>query len=266
VKYIINSGWWCADKSLDTRAEFIGDDAIRSKDFHKLWYKAIDRYSSPEKIIIVDSCSPIKPDLNREDSRLEFISLNVNARHSTDHLGKFCGCVRAMQLGMNYALQCNVDYYVYIEQDALIYGEGIIEYCISKMTKPYMFGTGFGTYLTTQQSMFIIRQDAILGFLKKLNSIKQTDNEICPEEKYHIATCFGPTELLAHVNQNARKNSYYKWLNWQIYKYLRNWDELPVGYGRVRPINFGDDYFYFQHGDSEELDRYTELTGIGYNK
>lgn len=265
MKYIIGSGWWCADKVQDTRTELLGDDDIRGQKFHQLWYEAICRYTSPEKIIIVDSASPIKPKLNKDDPRLEFVSLNVNAGHSTNHLGKFCGCVRAMQLGLEYTLQCDADYYVYVEQDALIYGEGIIEHCINQMVKPYMFGTGIGTPLRSQQSLFIIRKDGILPFLQKLNKLKQTDNEICPEEKFHLVSSHGPVGLLAKFSQHSKNNKLYAWLNWQCFKYLRNWQNLPIGFGRVKPIDFDAPYFYFQHGCKEELNEYLELTGIEWS-
>lgn len=262
MKYIIGSGWWCADKTIDTRAELLGDDEIRGQKFHQLWYEAINKYTSPEKIIIVDSCSPLKPTLNKDDARLEFVSLNVNARHSTDHIGKFCGCVRAMQLGLEYTLKCEAEYYVYIEQDALIYGKGIIEHCINQMNKPYMFGTGIGTPLRSQQSLFIIRRDGILPFLQKLNKLKQTDNEICPEEKFHLVASKGPISLLAYISQHAKSNKLCGWLNWQCYKYLRNWEDLPIGTGRVRPLDFQAPYFYFQHGAKKELESYLELSGM----
>jgi hypothetical protein len=37
---------------------------------------------------------------------------------------------------------------------------------------------------------------------------------------------------------------------------------LPFGYGRVRPINFSDDIFYFQHGSVDEINAYKKLTGF----
>ncbi len=261
-KYVIGSGWWCAEKEADTRQELLGDDSIRGKEFHQLWYQSVCKYSSPTKILIVDSASPIKPDINADDPRLELLSLDVNAGHSTHHLGKFCGCVRAMQLGMMYALQCEVDYYVYVEQDALLFGEGVIEKCIEKMTTPYMFGSGEGTPLSTQQSLFVIRKDGILPFLKRLNGLSYTDNEICPEEKFHLVCSKGPVSFLGWLSFNRHKNKLAKWFYWQAFKYLRNYDYLPVGYGRARPINFDDEQFYFQHGELSDLDEYLRKTGF----
>jgi hypothetical protein len=42
----------------------------------------------------------------------------------------------------------------------------------------------------------------------------------------------------------------------------KNYAYLPFGYGRERPINFGDDVFYFQHGSADELTRYRKRTGF----
>lgn len=265
MKYIIGSGWWCAPSEDDGREALLGDDIIRGSDFHKLWYQSICKFTDPEKIIIVDSCSPIKPDINRDDDRLEFISLNLNAGHNTNHTGKYCGCVRAMEIGLLYTLMCDADYYVYVEQDALLYGKGIIEHCISSMTQPIMFGSGFGTPCRTQQSLFIMHRDEIWRFLKRLNSIPFTDKEINPEEKFHIASCMIPSYIQSRIYRNSHKNSLLKWVDWQLYKFTRRWQDLPVGYGRVRPMNMKEPFFYFQHGGRGEVNEYLDLTGFQWN-
>ena len=36
--YIIGSGWWCGDNPENEKRIIVGDDSIRGKDFHKLWY------------------------------------------------------------------------------------------------------------------------------------------------------------------------------------------------------------------------------------
>ena len=264
MSYVIGSGWWCADKSEDNRDFLHGDDVIRGKDFHKLWYASVDRFTSPDKIIIVDSCSPIRPDINRDDPRMEFVSLSLNAGHSTCHAGKYCGYVRAILLGMEYTLQCGVDYYVYVEQDALLFGEGIIEHCLSHMKKPYMFGAGEGTPQKTQQSLFIIRQDGIREFMRRLHHMKERDSEICPEVKFHIVCSKGPVRLLAEVYKHVDESALFKWLDWQFFKYLKDYDELPIGYGRSRPVNFDDEIFYFQQGEREYLDEYLRKTKFNW--
>ena len=263
--YIIGSGWWCSEPDEDTRAERIGDDGIRSEGFHDLWYQSICQTSHPQKIIIIDSNSPITPPINKQDSRIEHLRLNTNAGHSTNHTGNFCGCMRAMILGIEYAAMCDTDYYVYVEQDALLKGSGIIEYCIDKMKTPYMFGAGEGTPQPTQQSLFIIRRDGFDTFIQRLKSIKALDNKISPEEKFEIATLTKlrkTAEYLASHKIHWRQVSLKEW----IYKEYRGYDQLPIGYGRQRPINFSDKYYYFQHGENIELERYFKETNTTDNK
>jgi hypothetical protein len=261
MKYIIFSGWWCPEEGADTRDQLLGDDFIRSADFHRLWYNAIDKFTVPEKIVIVDSGSPTKPPLAEHDPRLEYLSLNHNAGHSTNHVGKYCGFTRAALIGIEYALQCDADYAVYVEQDALIYGDGIIEHCIGKMKRPFMFGHSAGTAQRIQQSLFVIKLSAARGFLDRIHAIKDRDGAVSPEEKFHIAACFGPANALAHLAKNRKKFPYTK-VDWGITSRVRNYDFLPIGFGRSRPMDFEQPYFYFQHGSQEELANFVKLAGI----
>ena len=82
-----------------------------------------------------------------------------NAGYSINHTGHLCGVVRAHLFGISYALINEVDYWVYVEQDALLYGAEIVEKCIDRMKRPYMFGSGEGTPQPTQHSLMIIRKD-----------------------------------------------------------------------------------------------------------
>lgn len=255
-KYIITSGWWCTDDK-DERLQLIGSESIRSKQFHDQWFKAIENYASPVKTYLIDSASPIKPNL-RENVQL--FSLLDNAGHSTNHKGKLCGVSRAHLLGMMLASVNEVDYWVYIEQDALIKGEGIIEQCISKMKKPYMFGSGVGTPQVIQQSLIIIKSTAIPTFIKNYYTIKATDNDISPEMKMAIAASpflmFIPVFIFKIMNKRSFLGKIFRTLFTPIFSILRGYDFLPYGYGRKRPINFDDKFYYFQHGTNSELDEY----------
>lgn len=184
IKYIIGSGWWCSDIS-DIRDVFYGDDEIRGKDFHELWKLSIDRFTNPEQIIIVDSNSPIKPSI-RDD--ITFISLNENAGHSTNHRGKFSGWMRSVLVSASYASSCDCDYYVYVEQDVLLYGNNIIERCIKEMKSSYAFGKCNDHSNSLQQSFFIIKKDKLDTFLSNLYNIKYTDFSLPPERKFSLAT------------------------------------------------------------------------------
>ncbi|MFS1501792.1 hypothetical protein BCU26_024445, partial [Vibrio splendidus] len=217
------------------------------------WYSAVNNYSEPSKIIIVDSNSPIKPSLNKTDSRIEFISLNNNAGHSTNlkHGTKFCGWSASVLLSLQYAELCDTDYYVYIEQDVLISGKGIIESIIDEMemkNEKYKFGSPGGTPQPLQQSFFIIKRDYIGCFLKKIHSIRYADDIIGPEYKFAIAV----NHLSILIPKFLFLNKYFRYL----YRKIININFINIGYGRDRPINFEDKHYYFQHATIEELNEY----------
>lgn len=254
--YIVGTGWWCTnedDKLVQKSRKFLGANLIREQDFHKFWYQSICKNTSPKKVIIVDSNSPAKPSINSNDARIEFVSLPFNAGHSTDHIGKWSGWMRAVIFGLMYAQMADADYYVYVEQDVLLQGEGIIEHCIKSMRSPYMFGSGEGTPQVLQQSFFIVHNRGIGDFLSRLSSIPITDCDLCPEDKFAIATSPILTQLsplLVRLSISKRR---------RIIGRFSNYDLLPVGFGRSRPINFNEQFFYFQHGTEEELKSYFSL-------
>ena len=269
--YIIGSGWWCdtpasnvvSGSSNDTEVredsvtgserKILGDDEIRSESFHQLWYRGVDEFTNPKKIIIVDSNSPVIPSLNPNDQRLEFVSLAENSGHSTGCKTKFCGWTKSVLVGLQYALLSEVDYFIYIEQDALIYGEGIIEHCIDNMKKPCMFGSGEGTPQPLQQSFFIIDIKFASQFIERLQKIDFMDRDLSPENKFTLATSkyFNYNNFCAKRIKSDKKKK-------RFYSGIRNFDHLPFGYGRNRPVDFDQKYFYFQHGQKSEVQRWKE--------
>ncbi len=259
MKYIICSGWWSSEPADDGRKERMGDESIRAPEFHHLWYKAIIKYTNPEKIIIIDSCSPNPPPLQKEDSRIEYIRLNTNPGHSTNHSGVYCGYTRAILLGLEYVLQCDADYFVYVEQDALIYGNGIVENCISKMEKDIMLGSGQGTPQKIQQSFFIIKKRRIREFVNRLHKIKIPDSNISPEEKFCIAANRLPVDILLFLRNSIFKTSLLKDLKYKIDNTFRDYDHVPFGYGRKRPLDLSVPFFYFQHGSRKEIREFSKL-------
>lgn len=259
-KYIITTGWWCENtNSGDNREKFNGAEDIRKVEFFDKWYKAIKKFTHAQNIVIIDSNSPIKPDIiNKEDVKM--VSLQSNAGHSTNHKGKICGVTRAHLLGMSYVLCSDVDYWVYIEQDALIFGKDIIETAISESKKGIIFGCGWKTPQPTQQSLMIIHKDYIAKFIERYLSISKNDNEISPEMKFAIASTWWARllpELAFLENKNGSRIRGY-WLRALNYAFnnFGGYDKLPFGYGRDRPIDFNDTCFYFQHGTTEELEKH----------
>lgn len=254
MTYLISSGWWCSE--VDTRQHRFGNDIIRTAQFHKLWHQSIDRYTDPTEIFIIDSASPIKPE-STTDPRLRFLSLRVNGKHATDCLNKYSGWTRAVLLGLQYALVNEYDYYIYVEQDALLYGEGIIEHAISTMTTPVMLGRGHRQPI--QQSLFIVRRDGIEKMIRAYCTLPYTDREVTPEVKFAYAlSSFVPKLGLPprHFAGLLRRSD---WVN-----PLAQYCLLPFGYGRDRPIKFSDRYYYLQHASQEELLEYLDITGFAW--
>jgi len=264
VKYIIGSGWWCATENgvnnITEKRVLFGDDEIRGKAFHHLWYQSICENTTPDKIVIVDSCSPAKPELCSTDERLEFVSLNENAGHSTDHKGKYSGWMRSVLHGISYANCCDCDYFVYVEQDALLKGQGIIEFEISQMKKNYAFGASGNFIQPLQQSFFIIHHTVFEKFLSRSFNIKARDNLISPERKFAIASSallsILPEFLFYQPSSKKLLGKVLLRIQNIVLKTLGGFGYLKSGYGRNKPINFNDDYFYFQHGEQAEIRRY----------
>jgi len=252
---VIGSGWWC---NAEPRASWqtTGDDLIRSAAFHTLWYESICRNTSPVRILMLDSNSPVKPPLNPNDDRIEFVSLPVNSGHSTEDRHFFCGWTKSVLMGMLYAACSEVDYFVYVEQDVLLKGEGIVEHAIAQMKRDYMFGSGAGTPQVLQQSFFIIRTTAAFEFIKRYNRINASDADLSPE--YKFAVCASDWYQAAEPFLSRLK---YKRRKKLLCKYP-GFDELPFGYGRTRPINFSDPFLYFQHGTREEIEAYAACCDI----
>lgn len=256
-KYIITSGWWCDNDASDDREKKLGDTQLRQVDFFSKWHEAIVKFSNPEKVLIIDSASPVKPDLS-SFSNVHFLSLDHNPGHPTKHLNRYSGVTYAHALGMTYALLEDFDYWVYVEQDALLYGEGIIEHAISKMNKGIMFGSGVGTPQPMQQSLMIFHKDSIGRFLKCLSRISYPDREFSPEMKFAVAASpiwrifpnfFIRVILTKGLLGKLVKKAFFLVSN----SSLSGYQPLPFGYGRARPINHDDEFYYFQHGSVEEL-------------
>jgi hypothetical protein len=260
VSYIIGSGWWSAGgDEFDTRRKRHGDASTRRADFHRLWYSAIDRFTDPERIVIVDSASPEKPVL-RADDRLVWIELPTNAGHPTNHTGHLSGWTLSVVVGLTYALSSEADHFVYIEQDALVFGDGFVERCIAAMTTPFMFGSGHGTPQPLQQSVFLIRRDGFVPFLARLLSIPDRCQDLSPESKFLWASSRLPLWLLPLARQRTTSRLAQRWM-----LHFRSFDELPFGPGRARPLDRDAEHFTFQAGEADELawfnDRFARATG-----
>jgi hypothetical protein len=235
MSYIISSGWWCDRTQVHPGSRRnASDNRIRSREFFDVWYDCIKTYTSPEKIIVIDSASPIKPK-TRQD--VEFVSLKRNFLHAEGCETRLTGWTRAFLTGAFYALMNDTDYSVFVEQDCAVVGGGIVEQAIAEMEgrgKKISYGKldGMGSYI--EQSFVIIKNDYILEFIEHYLAIPKTDNVfdgMSPEIKFRT------------INE---KDTF--------------WYPLPFGYGRNRPINFQDATFYAQQMTTDELRRLHDIT------
>lgn len=243
-KIVVGSGWWCSGKRSQWN---IGDDLIRSPDFFQLWHRQVLKYINPEKIIVVDSNSPIKP--NPENlEKVEFISLDKNYGHANDIRadlvdGKICGFNRAIILSATYAMCCDADYYVYIEQDCVIKGHGFVEKAIGGQEFDFFCGQrtegGQGLHGNTaapmlQQSVQIVKKSKLETFISKLINAPESDGEMSPERK--MERDMAPYGL------------------------------LQVPYGRSRPIDFTLSHYYAQHFTRDELLQFLESENLKFDE
>jgi hypothetical protein len=219
--YIVHSGWWCDGTGVHPGATKKSDPRIRSQVFFDVWYEFVTRFTKPEKIIVVDSASPTRPQL--EGKSLEFLSMKRNFLHGMTCDTKYGGWTRAFFTGAFYALMNDAEYAVFIEQDCLPVGDGIIESAIAHMgDKQITFSIGGPNH--SDQSLTILRADYILKFAQAFFALPYDDREMDTETKF--------------MNVIKEHDSFI---------------ELPFGYGRNRPINFKDNMFAAQQWRPDEL-------------
>jgi hypothetical protein len=238
-KIVVGSGWWCADSPHDWT---IGSPATRSVAFFDVWYRQVTRCLQPERIVVTDSASPVKPDYLSYPG-LHWIELDCNYGHPNDlRTGRistrYSGYTRAVVNGAMYALCCDADFYVYVEQDCLIHGEDFLSHAVGNAHEDILMGqvtdkgrglAGKPAAAMPQQSLVVVRNAGLPRFIEGITNAPCTDGELSPEMIMH--------DQLAPVG------------------FLR------VPYGRSRPIDFERSHFYAQHLDPDELQRF--LSSIG---
>lgn len=265
--YVIGSGWWCDDSQGATaRAWTFGDDLIRSAGFFDLWYQSVRAFCEPRRIVVVDSSSPIPPDRAGRDD-VEVISLTHNPGHAVDGRERLCGYTQSVMLSAYYAYLAEVDYFVYVEQDNLLFGEGIVERVIDAMTTPYAFGAPVPSRQPLQQSFFVVRRDGLLPLLGFLQRVTASDQTLCPEKKFALAAFSAARGPLGTAAGEALRRHLAALDRLTISPDAlpvaeRGYDFLPFGSGRNRPIDFDAPHYYFQHGTRAEVERYLEQTGF----
>ena len=232
-KVVVGSGWWCDEKARDWT---IGDMSTRSIPFFDVWYRQVMRCLAPHRIVVTDSASPVKPDF-RSYPLLQWIELDRNYGHALDiRLGniqtKYSGFTRSVVNGATYALFCDADFYVYVEQDCLLVGDDLLTHALGESTGDILLGqpaenarglNGAIAPPMLQQSLMIVRRAGLERFIEGLLGAPWTDGERSPEETMR--------------------------------QRLAPFDLVGIPYGRSRPIDTGVTHFYAQHLEGDDLAR-----------
>jgi hypothetical protein len=232
-KVVVGSGWWCDNTA---REWTLGDMSTRSIPFFDLWYRQVMRCLAPHRVVVTDSASPVKPDY-RSYGQLQWIELDRNYGHANDiRLGniktKYSGFTRSVINGATYALCCDADFYVYVEQDCLVVGEDLLAHALGESSGDILLGrpaenakglNGAVAQPMLQQSFMIVRRSGLERFIEGLLGAPWTDGERSPEETMR--------------------------------QRLAPFDFISIPYGRSRPIDFGKTHFYAQHLEGEDLER-----------
>lgn len=240
-KIVVGSGWWC---DRQAREWTVGDPATRTPAFFEVWLRLVRRYIRPDLIVVTDSCSPIKPRVSAREG-VTWVELDRNYGHANDlRFGlmatKYSGGTRSRIIGCTYALCCDADYFVYLEQDCVIRGAGFIDAALRGTRQSIVIGdrTAMGRSIVPgriaipmlQNSLMIVRRDGMERFLAGLIQAAETDGELPPEMK--MERDFAPFDVVA------------------------------VPYGRSRPIDFRRSHFYAQHLVADELAEFCALEDI----
>jgi hypothetical protein len=131
-----------------------------------------------------------------------------------------------MYIGSMYAFFNDIEYAVWVEQDCLIHGDGIIDRAVENMGDAD-FSMGLWQHKLKLETCFIVfRTGRIFDIWK---AFKEEASPF-PELRYHALT--------------------------QKFKFR----PLPFGVGRARPIPWSDQYYYAQQLTDEEIEKFSDHT------
>ena len=232
-KIVVGTGWWC-DKEPHEWAKGLGAPVTRSICFFYLWYRQVMKYLNPDRVIVTDSRSPLKPDWKQFDN-IHWVELDKNYGSANQirvgsidyHLSGF---TRSVIFGATYAYCCDADYYIYVEQDCLIKGHNFLSHATLDSDAEIFLGgrtqggrgiEGRPAAPMIQQSLMIIRKSGLARFINQTLSAPESDGELSPEVKME--------------------------------RDLKPFDFLKIPFGRSRPIDFSLSHFYAQHLQDDEL-------------
>ena len=233
-KYIVGSGWFC---TAGQAARF-GSRYSRTVEFREsLWKPLLFRYSSPAALIIVDSSSPISLP---HDSRERVVTLTDNFQVLPTRLN---GWMRGFLLGAHFAYCCHADFF-YVEQDCLAVGPWV------QRTYEYAESIGFGKFLAGNVwHTYPLRHRRKRPMRRKVpwelqQSLIFVPRRLIPELLYRIAMAKIPCS------------------EDQMSKCGVEFDFLPFGVGRIRPLPINDEVVYAQHLSDDETLMFADREGL----
>jgi hypothetical protein len=240
MKVIVGTGWW----SNKTPHRWIKGTSVATQPaFFGLWLRQVLNNIRPQRIIVTDSCAPEKPSLELR-RQVVWVELDRNYGHANDirtgHITtKYCGATRAILNGATYALCCDADLYIYVEQDCVVYGRDFVRQAIADSDFDIYLGArtkgGKGLFggvaaPMLQESVIVVRRQGLERFISSLILAEESDGQLPPEVKKE--------------------------------RDLFPFGILSVPFGRSRPIDFSLPCFYAQHLSQDELEDFMRLEGI----
>jgi hypothetical protein len=136
-----------------------------------------------------------------------------------------------------YALCCDADFYVFVEQDCLLYGSDFLNRAVANsrddilLGRPTEGGKGLNGSIAApmlQNALMIVRRTGIERFIDAMLGAPWTDGEVAPEET--------------------------------MKRRISPYGLIGIPFGRSRPIDFKEPTFYVHHVDDNELARFLKLT------
>jgi hypothetical protein len=195
---------------------------------------------NPLCIVVTDSAAPEKPD-NRLFPKIQWIELDRNYGHANVLRSgrirtKYSGFTRAVVNGAMYALCCDADFYVFVEQDCLLYGDDLLNRAVADRNEDILLGQptekGRGLHGSVaapmlQNALMIVRRTGLERFIDAILGAPWTDGEVSPEETMRLR--------------------------------MPPYGLIDIPFGRSRPIDFKEPTFYVHHLDDNELHQFLEL-------
>ena len=194
-KFLIASGWFSDTQGKTTfgkkgniHQEKYGGTFSRSVEFSKYWLSSILQQSIlPEKITIVDACSP--DDLHEKVKMHPLIEISKQVKN----FGRLDFCIgasgwsRGFIHGAMNAYINDLDF-VYIEQDLLLFGKDFLKNVfdfLKENNKYVCYMNGDETPQPLQQSFVIVKHAYLYKFISDLLLYEKSHGQKISEEKKH---------------------------------------------------------------------------------